>query len=390
MNNNYKVYLHTNLTNRKKYVGITRVPVKDRWNNGNGYIENKKFYKDIQKYGWDHGFSHEILEENLSYKDARTAETNYIIQFDSVRNGYNNSHSPLGAAFQFDFNDFTPLDNPYVENTRKEYFTRIPNHLVQIDIRKEYNLHRVFYLIYILIDQHRNYEDKSYIVLSEIFDLCGYMQTRHKPKIFFEIIKCLLFMNESNLIRITSDFEIYNADYDDCIRLDIICANFDATDNFSIITRSQLNFIMNANTKCNKENILLVFLYINSYIYVRKKDTSSVDASDPANNPEAFWRSLESMAADLSMSKDTLNQCIQYLILPSDSEKPLLVKKEVGSIQPNPTKAPKNLPNIYVLNKDGCQREIEWAFQKILELYHVDSFDEMKNGNRKNSPTLPS
>ena len=60
-----------------------------------------------------------------------------------------------------------------------------------------------------MIDRHRSYEDTSYIVISELLNLCGYKQTRHKPKIFFEIIKCLLFLCESNMIEITSDFDIY-------------------------------------------------------------------------------------------------------------------------------------------------------------------------------------
>ena len=38
-----------------------------------------------------------------------------------------------------------------------------------------------------MIDRHRSYEDTSYIVISELLNLCGYKQTRHKPKIFFEI-----------------------------------------------------------------------------------------------------------------------------------------------------------------------------------------------------------
>ena len=160
------------------------------------------------------------------------------------------------------------MDNNFIENTNKEYFTRVPNSLVQIDIKKKYNLHRIFYLVYILIDRHRSYEDSSYIVISEIFDLCGYKQTRHKPKIFYEIIKCLLFLNESNLINITSDFDIYNTGYTDCIQMDIICQNFDATENFSKITSSQLDFIMMGESSINKENIST-----HTYISVQRKTT---------------------------------------------------------------------------------------------------------------------
>lgn len=47
--NNYKVYIHTNILNDKKYIGITKTSERERWNNGNGYHKNQKFYKDIQK-----------------------------------------------------------------------------------------------------------------------------------------------------------------------------------------------------------------------------------------------------------------------------------------------------------------------------------------------------
>lgn len=376
--NNYKVYIHTNLVNGKKYVGITQQAEKERWSNGNGYRENKKFYKDIQKYGWNDGFSHEIIKENISYKEARTLEKFYILKYDSVLKGYNNSNFNLGIAFQFDFDDIVPINNPYVENKHKEYFTRVPNSFIQVDIKKKYHLHRIFYLIYILIDKHRSYEDQSYIVISEIFNLCKYKQTKHKPKIFFEIIKCLLFLHESNMINITSDFDIHSVGYNECIQMDIIPENFDATDKFSKITSSQLDFIMMSESSINKENILMVFLYINSYIFIRPKNKNNEETiSDPKSKPEAFFRSMESMAKELAISKDTLNQCIQCLTSSSENQKPLLIKREVGSIQPDPKKPPQNVPNIYVLNKEGYEQEIEWAILKMLEVYNVDSFGEL-------------
>lgn len=376
--NNYKVYIHTNLVNGKKYVGITQQAEKERWSNGNGYRENKKFYKDIQKYGWNDGFSHEIIKENISYKEARTLEKFYILKYDSVLKGYNNSNFNLGIAFQFDFDDIVPINNPYVENKHKEYFTRVPNSFIQVDIKKKYHLHRIFYLIYILIDKHRSYEDQSYIVISEIFNLCKYKQTKHKPKIFFEIIKCLLFLHESNMINITSDFDIHSVGYNECIQMDIIPENFDATDKFSKITSSQLDFIMMSESSINKENILMVFLYINSYIFIRPKNKNNKETiSDPKSKPEAFFRSMESMAKELAISKDTLNQCIQCLTSSSENQKPLLIKREVGSIQPDPKKPPQNVPNIYVLNKEGYEQEIEWAILKMLEVYNVDSFGEL-------------
>ena len=376
--NNYKVYIHTNLVNGKKYVGITQQAEKERWSNGNGYRENKKFYKDIQKYGWNNGFSHEIIKENISYKEARTLEKFYISKYDSVLKGYNNSNFNFGMSFQFDFDDIVPINNPYIENKHKEYFTRVPNSFIQVDIKKKYHLHRIFYLVYILIDKHRSYEDQSYIVISEIFNLCKYKQTKHKPKIFFEIIKCLLFLHESNMINITSDFDIHSVGYNECIQMDIIPENFDATDRFGKITSSQLDFIMMNESSINKENILMAFLYINSYIFIRPKNKDNGETMyNPESKPEAFWRSMETMAKELAMSKDTLNQCIQCLTSSFGDKKPLLIKREVGSIQPNPKKPPQNVPNIYVLNKEGYEQEIKWAISKMLEIYNVDSFGEL-------------
>ena len=94
-NNNskiYSVYVHTNLTNGKKYVGITRKKPKERWrHNGSGYINNPKFWADIQKYGWDEGFSHEVVETGLTCYEAAKKEIELIKEYDSFKHGYNRS-----------------------------------------------------------------------------------------------------------------------------------------------------------------------------------------------------------------------------------------------------------------------------------------------------------
>ncbi len=45
------------------------------------------------------------------------------------------------------------------------------------------------------------------------------------------------------------------------------------------------------------------------------------------------------------------------------------------------SKPPQNVPNIYVLNKEGYKQEIEWALNKMLKLYKVDEFYPPKSGN---------
>ena len=68
----WSVYKHT-LPNGKVYIGITSKEPSQRWNNGFGYQSQHSFFKEIVSCGWDN-IKHEIIEENLSEKDAREME----------------------------------------------------------------------------------------------------------------------------------------------------------------------------------------------------------------------------------------------------------------------------------------------------------------------------
>lgn len=86
----YFVYIHTNLTNGKRYVGLTTQKPIHRWGHqGNHYRGNKHFWSAIQKYGWD-GFEHTVIEcdtrEEMIYLEK------YFIAFYETKNpikGYN-------------------------------------------------------------------------------------------------------------------------------------------------------------------------------------------------------------------------------------------------------------------------------------------------------------
>lgn len=87
----YTVYKHT-APNGKVYIGITGQKPEYRWNNGNGYKQNKHFYRAIVKYGWEN-FKHEKLYENLSEKNACDLEKKLIAKYHArdPHKGYNNS-----------------------------------------------------------------------------------------------------------------------------------------------------------------------------------------------------------------------------------------------------------------------------------------------------------
>ena len=97
--NNYTVYMHTVISNGKRYVGITRQDVKRRWgNNGSAYTKTQYFAKAIAKHGWDN-IKHEILFTGLSKEEAETKEIEIIAQYDLTNHskGYNIAKGGGGA-----------------------------------------------------------------------------------------------------------------------------------------------------------------------------------------------------------------------------------------------------------------------------------------------------
>lgn len=86
----YTVYMHENIINNKKYIGITSQKTKERWRNGNGYKGCISFYNAIQKYGWDN-FNHIILYTNLTKKEAEDKEIELISKYktNNKKYGYN-------------------------------------------------------------------------------------------------------------------------------------------------------------------------------------------------------------------------------------------------------------------------------------------------------------
>lgn len=88
----YSLYIHTNKSNNKRYIGITnQIPASRRWHNGEGYSKCPLFYKAICKYNWD-GFTHEVIYDNcLTKEDAEALEKEYIKKYKSNNRiyGYN-------------------------------------------------------------------------------------------------------------------------------------------------------------------------------------------------------------------------------------------------------------------------------------------------------------
>lgn len=93
----YYIYIHT-CPNYMVYVGLSKNP-KQRWNNGKGYINNKRFYEAIQTFGWEN-IKHEIVAETNYGWIARKIEKSLISRFKKYGKAYNivNEDKPAYAS----------------------------------------------------------------------------------------------------------------------------------------------------------------------------------------------------------------------------------------------------------------------------------------------------
>ena len=272
------------------------------------------------------------------------------------------------------------MDNENVKQTNQEYFTRMPTKYIRGNIKKQFGVSRKFYITYILIDRYRSIEDFSWITIRKVLNFYGYKTTSRKPKAFKEILDVLEYMINNKMIEVKQDLD--SVGYDTGIEIQIIPEYFDHPNKFTKITSSQIDTIMMADSSINKENLLIAFLYINSYIGFRKNENEieNINIDDSSTgNPLAFWKSIQSMAKDLAMSRQTITDCIDYLTTSTDTNEPLLIKYETGYIPHDDNKPPKQAPNIYVLNKEGYEKEIQWALNKMMEIYKVDHFIKKMN-----------
>ena len=87
----YTVYIHR-LPNGKVYVGITSTKPEWRWQRGNGYKSNKRFFNAIQKYGWEN-ISHEIVATGLTKQAACDLEKMLIQGYNSNNEDYGYNYS---------------------------------------------------------------------------------------------------------------------------------------------------------------------------------------------------------------------------------------------------------------------------------------------------------
>ena len=349
--NVYKVYVCKSKTTKKEYYGITKTDdyteciYKEIYNE---YLHSD-ITNDIKKYSLN-DFEFVILHENLNFYSAIIKKRELIIDKKSIESGYN-TEDDLCKSSYFDYCDFKVFNN-YENQSNKPYkhFTKIPNILISKSSRQMYNIHPVLSIVYVTIDNNRNYKKISRFSIEEILQHLN-LSTKNSKRndVFHEIIKCIIFLKENNYIELVN-FNITNIRVDSIITVKTL-KKFDPSSDFTILDATEFEKITNMNSNCKKENLFSVFLYVKSCIW-----TSS--GKNQFNYPKAFFRSIDKMSKDLDLSKQTVVNVLNELINGSDS---LLVKYELN-------KDNKAYPNIYVLREFGFEKEIDKAKEYLLEV----------------------
>lgn len=92
METEYAVYI-LETPDGKRYVGCTKQPLVKRWQKGNGYKQNKAFYKEIEKCGWK-SIKKTVISEHMTESEASSLERKLIERFSTYNPlyGFNRSH----------------------------------------------------------------------------------------------------------------------------------------------------------------------------------------------------------------------------------------------------------------------------------------------------------
>jgi hypothetical protein len=255
------------------------------------------------------------------------------------------------------------------------YFTRISNRYINSSLPDVYGVSRKFLVAYIIIDKYRSYEDISWFTINEILKHCGCKTSKNKTNAYIEIINVLNYLLDKRFIKINTDLNNINGNYGIKININ---PDFDATDKFTTINSNEFNIITSSKSSASIENLIAVFLYIKSYIFKRILNEDGTEKEGAKERPESFFREVDLICLDTGLSKQTIDKCLNELV-----SLKLLVKHEVGSCIKikKGKKLIENVPNIYVLNNNNANQEIEWTLNKMKDFYHVDKFNKATSKN---------
>ena len=289
---------------------------------------------------------------------------------------------PSGDLFKFD--DFAKIDFQFRKNNSEHrYFLKIKNIFVK-DNLTSIGLDRIFLSVYVNICRNMNQEGRSMINIADILKQCGYKLNGHKPLAFYHILRSICFLIDSEFIELENpDLDFETIAYKTIIHIKVINNSFMDLDDYTILYYDDYDNIMSRKSSVKKESLLAVYLYVCSNIVRRRRDMPEEEFKD---SPSAFWKSLDTTARSLGMSKTTVVQCLNILCSKENDHEPLLVMENFGSVIKKNSDIKKKvinrIPNVYVLNQPGYEKEFEYARIYISKKMRGARFYKMNNSTK--------
>lgn len=230
-----------------------------------------------------------------------------------------------------------------VPEQEKTGFIRFPNKYIRNNIKEKYNLKKIFYTVYILINRYRTPENYSWITIEDIYTAGGYSHSNRKTSIYKDIVSVLKYMESQQMINLAEDIGNYH--FKDGIKLKINPRKFDSR-YWTAISREEVDIILSSESPIDKNHLLETYLYILSYI--------------KGDGDNAFYQSIQNMSAETIIYTNLAYKCVNELVR-------LGLLKKYRSNQKVINKNGLYLPNIYVNNNLRSFANITQAINKIEE-----------------------
>jgi len=251
-----------------------------------------------------------------------------------------------------------------------EVFTRVPNSFIRghsKDIKKR------TILVYIYLDTYRNLNNIVNFSLYHLIRSCGYVSNEKTISINNDFKSILEFLYDNQMIEFLTSFVDIKGNSLSQIKL---LDNFDCVDNFTKITLNETDTLMSKSQNIDKTILFSIYLYMKSFMINRPLTSDGEEYKNAYERPSSFFGTYNSLINSLGYSKSTIKKCFQEF-----ENIGLLKKYETGSyfVTFNGVSKKINAPNIYVLNNDKSDQEIEWTLDKLKQLYNVDKFYKIQN-----------
>lgn len=243
--------------------------------------------------------------------------------------------------------DYLNKYNDYMRGIETIEATKIPNELIRTNLKRK-GLGRFFYVVYIMLHQKSTKDNDSLFVIKEMYDVCNLRHLRRKGLMVKEVIPVLKFLQDEGYIELY-DY-VYDIKFESFARVKLLDKFFPNT-NYTLIRWGDFNKAMTIKSETRPIDLLLVIIYILSYI-------NETSLTSEKNRAKATHISSERACKTVGMSNRTFAKSVDALTTG---------RWKVFQTEKHPYKFGKNV-TFYALNEKGWEEEIK----KLYTYYQID------------------